>query len=436
MVKKSIKILSLITAASIMATSIIGCGRKAEDESSKGSDKTTLTIYHIWAGGDSKADIMTKVLDEFQKENQDIKLDIQTDSTEAFQNKIKTYAASGSMPDVCFAFTYSQLAPIAKSGNIADLTEAINKDKEWKDSFREGALDAMSFDGKVYGIPMEANAEGIFYNKALFDKVGIDFPKTYDELKEAVKKFKAAGIIPIALAGKETFPSFHFGQYFLERQAGYGKLKDIINKKDKFNNVDFIEGFNKYSELVKLGAFPDNIGAVSYDQSRQLFIQGKAAMINDGTWDIPQYDAEGKEDFGKNIEFASLPAFTDGKGTPDSVCKNVANGFVIKKDLEGAKKEAAIKLLKYLSTGKGAKMFADEKVILASKVQGDNAKLGSLLPKVLKTMEETKSFGQYDNELPGSIGPKLYETCQEVIVGGKPSEVLSKLDSIAQDELK
>ncbi len=427
---KSILGLALVLA---LVFSMTACSSGAENggnsKTGKADQQVTLTLYHIWAGGDAKADIMTKVLDTFMRENKNIKLDIQTDSSQAYMSKIRTYAASGSVPDVTFLYSYSTLTSIAKSKSIADLTSVLNSDNEWKSAFKDGALESMNVGGNIYGVPVEGNAEGVFYNKALFDKFGVTYPKTYTELKQVVQKFKANGIIPISLFGKEDFSGLFQVQYFLDRQAGTDTLTKILNKNEKFSNPDYIKAFTKFSELSKLGAFPQNIASISYDQSRQLFVQGKAAMIIDGTWDIPQYDAKGKEDFAKNIEFAAFPAFEDGKGNTDAVCKNYANGFGMSSKLQGAKKDAAIKLLKFLSYGDGAKLFADNKVIVSTNVKADESNMGILLPKVLKVMNSTKTFMQYNDDMTDAMGQKYLEANQELVVGGNPEDILKKLDT-------
>lgn len=73
------------------------------------------------------------------------------------------------------------------------------------------SLDSMSYDGKVYGVPVAAQPGGIWYSKDLFKQAGIDAePTTFSELKTDVQKLRSAGIDPIALGGKDAWPVGHW----------------------------------------------------------------------------------------------------------------------------------------------------------------------------------------------------------------------------------
>ncbi len=62
----------------------------------------------------------------------------------------------------------------------------------------------MTFDGKVYGLPHSMTVGTFFINQELFDKNKIKVPTTYEELIDACKKFRAAGVkTPMAVGGEE-----------------------------------------------------------------------------------------------------------------------------------------------------------------------------------------------------------------------------------------
>ncbi len=54
---------------------------------------------------------------------------------------------------------------------------------------REG----MSYDGKLYGLPMQAQMFVMAYRKDVFDKNGLTAPTTFEEMKDAAKKIQDAG---------------------------------------------------------------------------------------------------------------------------------------------------------------------------------------------------------------------------------------------------
>jgi raffinose/stachyose/melibiose transport system substrate-binding protein len=90
------------------------------------------------------------------------------------------------------------------SGIRQDITQKITEDG-FKDTFYPAAVQNFSFDRKYYGLPNDVAPEVLFYNKELCQKAGVDPTQIHywEDLIEAVKKCKAAGITPMAVGGKE-----------------------------------------------------------------------------------------------------------------------------------------------------------------------------------------------------------------------------------------
>ena len=76
--------------------------------------------------------------------------------------------------------------------------------KDLVDRFNEGMLDAFIIDGKLWGFPYaDASASVFYYNKTLFDELGIKPPKNYQEFLKISKIIKEKkGIQPVIFQGK------------------------------------------------------------------------------------------------------------------------------------------------------------------------------------------------------------------------------------------
>ena len=75
------------------------------------------------------------------------------------------------------------------------------------DNYSEGARKAAQFQGKDYGVPTGISfVTGVYYNKDLFQKNGVQVPTTWDEFIAACEAFKAKGITPIVMGGAEKWP--------------------------------------------------------------------------------------------------------------------------------------------------------------------------------------------------------------------------------------
>lgn len=74
------------------------------------------------------------------------------------------------------------------------------------DRFIDGAVGNFTVGGKVWGVPLSAvNVTTFFYNKDMFDKAGIQAPKTYQEFVAAAPKLVALGVIPVVHQGKNAW---------------------------------------------------------------------------------------------------------------------------------------------------------------------------------------------------------------------------------------
>ncbi len=71
----------------------------------------------------------------------------------------------------------------------------------------------------IYGIAIKGNYFGMIYNKAIFDEVGIEMPKTIDEVEAACEKLQAAGYQPFTTGFAEWWVFKHVAQHFVDAAA-------------------------------------------------------------------------------------------------------------------------------------------------------------------------------------------------------------------------
>ncbi|MDN4598830.1 ABC transporter substrate-binding protein [Leifsonia virtsii] len=111
-----------------------------------------------------------------------------TNTTEytKLQNAIK--AGSGA-PDVA-QVEYYAIPQFALSDSLVDLKQ-YGFDK-LKDDYTPGPWGSVNVGGKLVGLPQDSGPMAMFYNKTLFDKYGIEVPKTWDEYVAAAQKLHAA----------------------------------------------------------------------------------------------------------------------------------------------------------------------------------------------------------------------------------------------------
>ncbi|MFD2610879.1 ABC transporter substrate-binding protein [Paenibacillus gansuensis] len=292
-VRKSM--LLLLTFAIAFAITACGAGNNTKEENAGSSNqgnnagnttadgKTKLRIYAQYSDEDTKAPFDYAVA-ELKKEMPNVELELDIQAQDDGQ-KLKTYAATGNMPDI-FNAGLDLINTFKKSDNILVLDDYVNS-LGYKDKMQPSAMNTLTHeDGHTYAFPYAGNELVLlYYNKELFEKNGVKVPTTYDEFMDAVKKFKAAGVTPMSIFAKEKWPCVALYDMFVTRSNPAG-ITALDQGKAKASDNEFKTAAQKVEELVKAGLLPKGATNMNYDQAAALFHEGKAAMFINGQWEI------------------------------------------------------------------------------------------------------------------------------------------------------
>jgi raffinose/stachyose/melibiose transport system substrate-binding protein len=360
---------------------VTGCGKAGTGQTSQA---VKIRYYNIWPLNDSQpvTKVYYEMYDEFRALHPEIDLEVISDAHEAWSTKIKIMMSADDMTEV-FISQPKDFLVYADSDVYYELTGYLDADPEWKDSFLPGSLEIMAKDGKVYGIPHSGYAAGIFYNKAIFDKFGLSFPSTYDELIQCIKTFSAGGMDAFVVGGKDAWPVTFYTQYWMDREAGYDYFeKSCVDKSLTFENPLYLKAIEKFLDVVKMGAFTRGSSGASSDDARSVFMQGKAAMLITGTWDIPPYTAD--PEFSKVVHFANFPSMPGGKGVQNAACVGFGKSFCISNSATDAQKKAGIEFIKFMNNSRASGRLMNETgEIIAQRPFGvDPSKVAPLLQEV------------------------------------------------------
>jgi raffinose/stachyose/melibiose transport system substrate-binding protein len=356
--KKISKFIGIILPLIIL---IILCNSCGIDNKTKDSDigikksaepKIKLRFINSWGGVDSKADTLKQVFNAFMEDNPNIEVVNESMFGDDFLPKLKTDFASGNDPDVFGLWPGSDIRALVKSGKVADLDDELSKDKTWKDSFGKSAWSYTTFDNKIYGLPLEIIYEGLFVNKDLFEKYYVKVPKTFNDLKQAVIKFKSNGIIPIA------YNSYAEGTYLYQNIVAMLGGKEEVEHPFNHGKVSkcYLDAVAYLKELYNLGAFSSDAFTLNSNERNNLFKNKKAAMIIQGSWF--NGDLKDQDDTVDIVPFPYIDekrpsALIYGFGCGAFYMSNVAENDV-------NKRAGCIKLLKALTSKNTAFLFASQ----------------------------------------------------------------------------
>jgi raffinose/stachyose/melibiose transport system substrate-binding protein len=177
----------------------------------------------------------------------------------------------------------------------------------------------------------------LFYNKELCQKAGVDPTQfhDWDDLIEAVKKCKAAGITPIAVGGKDKWPLHFYTALLMMRTLGKDGMQGVIEDKNGgFTNPEVLKAFQLYHDFTALQPFQKGYLANTYPEAAGIFHDGKAAFHLMGTWDLTEGRANAADKKGlpnEKLGFVFFPAVKGGKGKATDLFANL-NGWLVAKE--------------------------------------------------------------------------------------------------------
>jgi len=297
--------------------------------SASGGKPVELTFWGDW-GGEGQKQFETMV-DAFNKSQDRIRVKyvLQQDMI----TKFLTAATSGGSPDILFWDRW-RTSLYAPKNVLHPIDEYMDRDGISRDDFYGEALKELSYDGKLYGLPLTVDARALFYNKKLLEEAGVEPPATWDELREAARRLTKWNGNKLEVSGFSLSDVGLFNMYL--QQAGGTMITE--DGKTNFNNEQGLSVLRFWDQLLN----EDKVYKIGFEQGlgegQDVFVTGKMAMHYTGPWMLSTY-----KKYGDELDFGIVPPPAGPNGDRGSVMGGF--GLVIP---EGSKhKEEAWEFIKW-----------------------------------------------------------------------------------------
>jgi raffinose/stachyose/melibiose transport system substrate-binding protein len=242
----------------------------------------TIKWLHLETNPDRLA-AMQDIAKAYEADHPDVKVELQFLENEAFKAKLPTLLQSNDPPSLFYTWGGGVLKEQSQTGAIRPIDAALDANGgEWRNELSQGAISAMTFDGKVWAAPFKSGVVSIWYNKALFDKAGVDGTaiRTWTDLTGAVQKLKDAGITPIACGGGDKWPIHFWWSYLSMRMAGEAGFTAAKNNENGGFTADpFIKAGHLLADLGKMEPCQDGWLGATWPETVPVFDDGRAAML-------------------------------------------------------------------------------------------------------------------------------------------------------------
>src|SRR5258708_14634603 len=224
LMNKRFFLVSLLSAALVLvsAPGVIG----AQSQPLAGKTVSFLTTF-----GGSELDAMNKSLDEFPKQTG---INVEIQSNRNSMPILRTQLAGGNPPDLALVPQPGALAAFVKAGQVKAL---VNKDgsaglidkKTLTDNYPDSILALGTVDGTVYGLLAKANSKStIWYKPASLKALGMDVPKTWDDLMKIQAAYIAAGKTPWSIGAGDSWTLTDWFEQIYVRQNGADKYQQLF----------------------------------------------------------------------------------------------------------------------------------------------------------------------------------------------------------------
>jgi multiple sugar transport system substrate-binding protein len=279
------KAVALVAIASFTSFGLVACGTSEEPENEpKGegqgpvedpTEPTEVTFFS-WIGNQPE---MKKLAREFHAEHPNITIKFENVPAEQAGTVLTTRIAGNNAPDVAYV-NASDTADYAARGAAVDLENYIDRSEVVKaDDYVEAFKTFVTYDSKMWGLPMGGETTGLFYRTDMFEDAGITGPPTTWEEFEATAAAltdESAGTYGYELFATESAYYWYPWLY----QAGGDLLSEdgeiLFTSDEAKESAEFYVGLTEYAP-------PDYLNSNSWD-GRVAFAEGQVAMYMAGAW--------------------------------------------------------------------------------------------------------------------------------------------------------
>jgi raffinose/stachyose/melibiose transport system substrate-binding protein len=413
--RRSAALVALATASTLVAA---GCSAGSLGSSSGEGSAGATTITFLTGNTDTEVAGSKSVIEAFQAANPNVKITHETrPGGSEGDNLVKTRLATGEMADVFIYNNGSLLQAIKPEQNLVALD-----DQPWAGQLDElFAASSKGSDGKLYGGPWgTAFGGGVLYNIPVYEKLGLEIPKTWDEFMANNKKIKeAGGVDPVEQTYGETWTSqlFVLGDYYNVEAAVPNFAADYTANKVKYATTpEALAGFEHIQEVKDAGYFNKDFASAKLNDGVKAIATGEAAHYPQlgGTAANIENVAPGKS---KDVGFFALPG-DDASKNGLTVWPGTA-AMYIPKAVEGDKLDAAKKFVEFATTQQGCDAY-----IKGNPPQGPFLSKACQLPaEVSQVAKDTQAYFESGNAGPALEfkspikGPALEQICIQVGTG-------------------
>jgi len=431
--KKAVWICLVLMMALLMPLSAKGVPEVALDLSAP----VKLTI---WTHEDANRSKLEKqLISEFTAQNPNVTVDYQTYPSGKMRELLTVAFSANQGPDI-FNQSQSVIRQFVVEGRTSALNPAWIGEKSLKDitdRYIPGALEAVEFEGGIYGMPLEYTNLSMYVNKQIFRDAGLDaekdYPKTWEDMVKISQKLVIRqGDILVRRGFDFRYPYYLVAFLPMIEQLG-GQLISDDGKTAIVNDAAWLK-FLTY--MQQWGPSGLNLGSPTYKNARNLFNKNNndIGMATTGLYQIGRIKAENPA-FYDSKEWMVVPFPVFENAVKDVAASFYGHYYMVNAQSSKATQDAAWKFIAFMLS------HAEEYLTEVSLIQPTKALMASAAYKDVPYSEVfTKDFERghivYYGKSSAEFQTLIRSAVESVMLSGvTPAKALATLKTAAQELL-
>lgn len=302
----------VLVVVAVVVAALVGYWAGTRRAAPTAAEERKLEIFHWWtAGGEREAaDAMFKVFKEKYPDVEIVENPVAGGGGVSHRVVLQARLSAGIPPDTWQTLGGAELKSYV-DGKYLEPLDGLWNELKYREVIPKPLADAVTIDGHPYVVPLNMHIQNIlYYNKRLFDELGLQPPTTFEQLVQVASRIKAArpNVQPIALGTKEKWEAaFLLDSLILETGGPEFYVRLYKGEVDVRTDPTFRQALQRLQALLPF-VYRFHAG-LTWDESCGLLVSGDSAMVLMGTWAIGYFKSRGWEpgrDFGA-VTFPQSP---------------------------------------------------------------------------------------------------------------------------------
>ncbi|WP_067816299.1 extracellular solute-binding protein [Actinomadura kijaniata] len=252
----------------------------------------TLTVWDQEVQGGQRRQI-EKLNAAFQTKYPNVRINRVARSFTDLQKTLRLALSGGNPPDVVQANQgYAAMGQFVKAGMLLSL-KPYDQVYGWTKRYPKGLTDLNSVtpdgrsigSGDLYGLSLNGEIVGVYYNKDKLAEIGVQPPKTWDEFEQALATAKSRGEQPLAFGNLEKLPGIQLYGVVQDQLTGKDKVRDLVfGRGGAWTDGPNVQAAQKLADWARQGYLNKDANAVKWDDTPVDFARGRGVFMIGGTW--------------------------------------------------------------------------------------------------------------------------------------------------------